>query len=345
VLISRENTDQRFMNSLVTGAGGFLGGYIVDRLVNRGDRVRTFSRGSYPFLEKLGVEPVRGDIRDAEAVADACRGVETVFHVAARPGIWGRWSDYYQINTVGTSNVVAGCLRHGVSKLVYTSSPSVTFDGGSQEGVNETVPYPSKWLSNYPRSKAIAEQLVLNANGNDGLVTCALRPHLIWGPGDPHLVPRVVARARSGRLRRVGDGANLIDTIFVENAADAHLQAAEHLHGGSAVAGNAYFISQGEPVNCWDWIDQLLAVAGLPPVRKAISLARAKRLGSLCEFAYWLLRLNSEPPMTRFLACQLAEPHWFDISRARRDFGYEPKISMQEGMDRLRRDWNSRFPR
>ena len=332
------------MNSLVTGAGGFLGGYIVDRLLTRGDRVRTFSRGDYAALKRPGVEIVRGDIRDVEAVADACRGVDTVFHVAARPGIWGRWSDYYQANTLGTENIVAGCVRHNVSKLVYTSSPSVTFDGGPQEGVDETSPYPTAWLSNYPRSKALAERFVLLANGENGLATCALRPHLIWGPGDPHLIPRVVARARSGRLRRVGDGVNLIDTVYVENAAEAHLQAADHLREGSAVAGNAYFISQGEPVNCWDWINQLLAVAGLAPVRKAISLARAKRLGSLCESVYWLLGLKSDPPMTRFLACQLAESHWFDISRARRDFGYVANVSMQEGMDRLRRDWNARFP-
>lgn len=332
------------MKALVTGAGGFLGSYIVERLIDRGDRVRAFSRGEYPFLTQLGVECVRGDVRDAAAVADACRGIETVFHTAALPGIWGRWSEYYKTNTLGTQNVVAGCLRHGVPRLVFTSSPSVTFNGESQEGVNESAPYPSFWLANYPRSKALAESSVLDANGRNGLFTCALRPHLVWGPRDPHLVPRVLDRARRGRLCRIGDGANLIDTVYVENAAEAHLQAADRLFEGSPVAGSAYFISQGEPVNCWDWINQLLAIAGLPPVKKTISLASAKRVGALCEFAYWALGFRKDPPMTRFLACQLAKPHWFDISRARRDFGYSPRISMEEGMGRLSAAWRNGSP-
>ena len=171
--------------------------------------------------------------------------------------------------------------------------------------------------------------------GETGLLTCALRPHLIWGPRDRHLIPRVLERARSGRLRRVGDGTNLIDTVYVENAAAAHLLAADALRPGSPVAGRAYFISQGEPVNCWAWIDELLAMAGLPPVRKSISLRAAWAVGAACEAAYWLLRLRGEPPMSRFLAAQMATSHYFDIARARRDFGYEPKISMAEGMRRL----------
>ena len=169
--------------------------------------------------------------------------------------------------------------------------------------------------------------------------TCALRPHLIWGPRDNHLIPRLIARARNGRLRRVGDGKNLVDTTYVENAAAAHLQAADALASpSSAVAGKAYFISQGEPVNCWGWIDQVLALADLPPVKKSMSYATARRLGAVCEAVYRLFRRNGEPPMTRFLAAQLAKSHWFDISAAQRDFDYEPKISTAEGMSRLA-DW------
>ncbi len=329
------------MKALVTGAGGFLGRYIVERLLERGVSIRAFARGRYPFLEDMGVECIRGDIRDPDAVSEVCKGVEVVFHVAALPGIWGPWSLFYGINTQGTRNILAACRRHGVPKLVFTSSPSVTFNGESQEGVNESAPYPTSWLANYPRSKALAEADVLAASGKDGLVTCALRPHLVWGPRDPHLIPRILERARSGRLRRIGDGANLIDTVYVENAAEAHLLAADKLFEGSPVAGSAYFISQGESVNCWDWINRILGLAGLPPVKKAISLPAATRLGALCEFAYWALRLKKDPPMTRFLAYQLAKPHWFDISRAQRDFGYHPRVSTEEGMRRLDAAWSA----
>ena len=328
------------MNALVTGAGGFLGLYIVEQLVARGDRVRALCRGSYPALDALGIEVQRGDVRDRDAVMAACAGMDVVFHVASIAGIWGRWRDYYETNMLGTERVIAGCLQHGVKKLVYTSSPSVTFDGGDQCGLDESAPYPTRWLAHYPHSKALAEQRVLAANGSVGLLTCALRPHLIWGPRDNHLVPRLIERARSGKLRRIGDGRNLIDMVYVENAAEAHLQAADALgsipnRDRSPVAGKAYFISQGEPVNCWDWINQLLAMAGVPPIRKSISAAAAWKLGVRLEAVYRALGLQSEPRITRFLAAQLSTSHYFDISRARRDFGYAHRISTEEGMRRL----------
>ena len=323
------------MNALVTGAGGFLGLYIVEKLVRRGDSVRAFCRAAYPELDRLGVRTVHGDLRDGDAVAAACRGVDVVFHVAGFAGIGGPWKRYYEVNTLGTQHVVRGCREHGVSRLVYTSSPSVTFDGTDQRGVDESAPYPTRWLANYPHSKALAEQRVLQSNGRDGLLTCALRPHLIWGPRDRHLIPRLLARARAGRLRRVGDGSNRIDMVYVENAADAHLQAADALGPDSPVAGRAYFITQGEPVNCWDWINEILALVGLEPARKSISLGAAWRIGAVLEGVYALLRLRGEPPMTRFLASQLATSHYFDIARARADFGYQPRISTAEGMKRL----------
>ena len=323
------------MNALVTGAGGFLGLYIVEKLVRRGDTVRAFCRGSYPELDRLGVETVRGNLRDPDAAVAACRGADAVFHVAGFAGMGGPWNRYYEINTLGTQHVVRGCRAHGVSRLVYTSSPSVTFDGTDQRGVDESAPYPARWLAHYPHSKALAERHVLESNGRGGLLTCALRPHLIWGPRDRHLVPRLLARARSGRLRRVGDGTNLIDMVYVENAAGAHLQAADALAPDSPVAGRAYFITQGEPVNCWGWIDEILALAGLDPVRKSISLRAAWRIGAVLETVYALLHLPGEPPMTRFLASQLATSHYFDITRARADFGYQPRITTAEGMERL----------
>lgn len=347
------------MQTLVTGAGGFLGLYIVEQLVARGDRVRAFCRGAYPALDALDVETTRGDLRDRAAAMAACEGADSVFHVGGVAGIWGTWEHYHQINTLGTIHVLDGCVEHGVRRLVYTSSPSVTFDGTSQEGIDESAAYGgptrgsnrvtskepprlgsasrnSKWLAHYPHSKALAEEAVLAANGTAGLATTALRPHLIWGPRDNHLIPRLLDRARSGRLRRVGDGTNLVDMVYVENAAAAHLAVADALTTPNVqVAGQAYFISQNEPVNCWQWINQILALAGLPSIEKSISLGSASRIGAIGERIWRIFRLPGEPPMTRFLAAQLGTSHWFDVTAATRDFGYAPTISTDEGMRRL----------
>lgn len=319
----------------MTGAGGFLGRYIAEQLVARGDRVRAFSRHQYPELTALGVETVCGDLRHAKDVDKACEGVEIVFHAAGVAGIWGPWDHFYGINTLGTQHVIAGCQRHGVSRLVYTSSPSVTFDGGDQLGIDETAPYPQKWLCHYPHTKALAEQAVLAANGKEGLSTCSLRPHLIWGPRDQHLIPRLLDRASQGKLVRVGDGRNRVDMIYVENAAAAHLLAGDALRPGGSVAGRSYFISQGDPVNCWDWIDQILLSAGKPPVKRAISFKTAWRVGAVLESVSQLFGLTGEPRMTRFLAAQLAKSHYFDMTRAIQDFGYSPRVTTEEGMRRL----------
>ena len=312
-----------------------MGRYVVEQLLARGDRVRALCRGSYVELDALGVQTVRASLTDRHTTVEACRGIDVVYHLAGVAGIWGPWEHFHSVNVLGTQNIVQGCRQHGVARLVYTSSPSVTFDGSDQNGVDESVPYPARWLCHYPHSKALAEQHVLAANGSGRLVTCSLRPHLIWGPRDRHLIPRLLARARAGRLRRVGDGTNLIDTIYVENAATAHLQAADALTADSPVAGRAYFISQGEPVNCWGWIDEILALADLPPIKKSISPSAAWKAGAAMELLWRVLRLKSEPPMTRFLAAQLATSHYFDISRAREDFGYRPIVSTEEGMRRL----------
>ena len=322
------------MFALVTGAGGFLGQYIAEQLIARGDRVRSFSRATYPRLDELGIEAVTGDLRDVEAVARACQGIDAVFHCAGVAGIWGSWDYFYGINTLGTRHVVAGCLKHAVRRLVYTSSPSVTFDGSDQLGIDESAPYPRRWLCHYSHTKALGERHVLESNGSQGLLTCALRPHLIWGPRDQHLIPRLLDRARSGQLRRVGDGTNLVDMVYVENAATAHLQAADALKPAAPVCGRAYFVSQGEPVNLWDWINEILGLAGIAPIRRSLSLKTAWRIGAAMETVYRILGKQSEPRMTRFLAAQLATSHYFDISRAREDFGYSPAISTVEGMRR-----------
>jgi nucleoside-diphosphate-sugar epimerase len=323
------------MNALVTGGGGFLGLYVVEQLTARGDRVRALCRSRHAELDALGVETVLADLRDREATISACRDIDVVFHVAGVAGLAGPWDYHCGINVWGTRHIVAGCLKHGVTRLVYTSSPSVTFDGSDQQGVDESVPYSPRWLCHYAHTKALAERMVLAANGLGPLLSCALRPHLVWGPRDRHLIPSLLERARTGRLRRVGDGTNLIDTLYVENAAAAHLLAAEALTPNSPVAGNAYFLSQGEPVNCWQWINDILSLAGIAPVTKSISLPAARTLGAVFEWTYALLRRKSDPPMTRFLAAQLARSHYYNITRARRDFGYVPQVSMAEGMRRL----------
>ncbi|MBI1993238.1 MAG: NAD-dependent epimerase/dehydratase family protein [Deltaproteobacteria bacterium] len=323
------------MKALVTGGGGFLGRYIVERLVARGDFVRVLGRSKYPELARPGIETVQGDLRDAAAVAKACEKIDVVFHVAALPAIWGRWRDFYAVNVQGTENVLAGCRARAVPRLVYTSTPSVIFDRSDLCNIDETYPYPDRYDCYYPETKAMAERLVVAANGREGLLTTALRPHLVWGPRDNHLIPKVLERARAGQLFVVGDGSNKVDVTYVENAADAHLQAADHLRAGSPVAGQVYFISQGEPVVLWDFINRLLERLGIPKVDKAISYRTAKSLGAALEVVHTLLLLSREPRMTRFLAAQLAKSHYFDVSRAKRDFGYAPRITTAEGLERL----------
>lgn len=322
------------MKALVTGGGGFLGGAICRLLRERGDEVRSLSRGDYPALKELGVEQIRGDISDAEAVGKAVEGRDIVFHVAAKAGVWGDYADYRRANVDGTKNVILACHNHGVGKLVHTSSPSVVFDGTDMEGVDESAPYPKHYHAPYPRTKAEAEKQVLAAN-SDRLAVVSLRPHLIWGPGDNHLVPRIIERGRAGKLRRIGKRANKVDAVYIDNAAEAHLLAADKLEPGAAIAGKSYFITNDEPVVVWDFIDQILDCAGLPPVRKTISPGLAYFAGCVLETVYNGIGIKSEPRMTRFVARELATAHWFDISAAKRDFGYEPKISMEEGLRRL----------
>lgn len=317
---------------LVTGGAGFLGAAVVRALLARGDRVRSLSRAAHPAIERLGAEHLRADVADREAVGRACRGVDVVIHTAAKPPPWGRPEEYRRTNVSGTANVIAACLENGVGRLVHTSTPSVVFDGGDLEGVDESVPYPARFIAPYPMTKAAAERMVVAA-GAGPLRTIALRPHQIWGPGDPHFVPRLIARAR--RLRRVGDGKNLVDTTYIDNAAAAHLLAADRLGADPGLSGRVYFISQGEPVPAWEMIDAILAAAGLGPVRGAVPHRVARSMGWVFEKAWAGLGLPGEPPMTRFVADALAKAHWFDIGAARRDLGYAPEVSTAEGLRRL----------
>lgn len=322
------------MKAVVTGGGGFLGGAIVRLLHRRALSVRSFTRTAYPWLDELGVEQVFGDLSDPASVEAAFAGCDIVFHVAAKAGVWGRYDDYFATNVTGTQNVLAACLKHGIKKLVYTSTPSVVHGGKDLDGANESAPYPESYEAAYPETKAIAEKVVLDANGPD-LATVSLRPHLIWGPGDPHLIPRVLARAKAGKLRKVGSKPVKVDVTYVDNAAQAHVLAADKLGIGSPVAGKVYFITNGEPVDLWEFLNRVLGEAGVPPITRSMSVWKARLAGRLLESTYRLFRLPGEPPMTRYVARQLSTSHWYDIAAARRDLGYEPHVSLNDGLKRL----------
>lgn len=310
---------------LVTGFGGFLGAAIVRKLLSAGYKVRGLARSNYPELVAQGVEQVQGTITDRSAVSMAVNGCDAVIHTAALAGIWGPWADYYNTNTYGTGLLLETAAQAKCSSFVYTSSPSVTFAARHQRGSDETADYPRRWLSHYPHTKALAEQAVVSTARSGKLWACSLRPHLIWGQGDPHLMPRVIDRAKAGKLKRVGSGRNLIDVVHVENAADAHVLALQRLLSrDSAVNGQAFFITDGTPIQCWDWITGILRTAGMPVPTSSLSYATAYRIGAALEATYGLLRLRSEPAMTRFLAGQLALDHYFSIDKARRLLGYQP---------------------
>ncbi|KXU35035.1 3-beta hydroxysteroid dehydrogenase [Cephaloticoccus capnophilus] len=329
-------------STLVTGGTGFLGKRLVLRLLAEERRVTVLSRRADAELASRGVRFVCASLDDVQAVRAACAGQGTVFHTAAKVGVWGRYTEFYKTNVLGTRAVIEGCREHGVARLVYTSTPSVVYNGRDIAGGDESLPLTTRCPSPYPLTKAIAEREVLAAN-SENLRTAALRPHLIWGAGDPHLVPRLLAAARCGRLRIVGDGKNRVDMVHVENAVDAHLLAEAALHRDFArntAAGRPYFITDGEPVRLWDWVDGLLRALGEPSVTRRISLRGALRLGGFCEGLWRALPflLRGEPPMTRFIAAELAKDHWFDIGAARRELGYVPRVSMEQGFRELI-DW------
>lgn len=335
------------MKVLVTGGGGFLGQAICALLIERGHEVTSYSRGTYPALAARGVRQVQGDLADFDSLADACAGIDSVFHVAAKAGAWGSFQEYFDANVRGTRHVLAACRMNGVRSLIYTSTPSVTHRATQPVvGGNEKAAPPADGFKAwYPATKRVAEEHVLAANDKE-LATVALRPRLIWGPGDNHLLPRLVERATQGRLRLVGDGQNKIDTTYIANAAQAHLDAFEALHGKpeARCAGKAYFISNGEPKPLGEIVNALLRAAGAPGVEKVLPFRAAYLLGGVLETLYTVLPLKGEPLMTRFLAEQLSTTHFYDISAARRDFGYQPRVSILEGLKYLA-EWCRTQPR
>ncbi len=326
------------LKALVTGAGGFLGGAVARALKQRGDQVCGFSRGDHPTLAEQDIEQVRGSVADVHAIVEAVRGMDVVFHAAAKVAAGGARKDFWDTNVRGTENVIAACLECGVSVLVHTSTPSVTFGKTDLEGVDESVGYSEHFEAFYGESKAAGEQRVLAAS-SDNLKTVALRPHLVWGPGDTSILPSLVHRARTGQLRRIVSPPKRSGHTYIDDAVRAHLLAADLLITGgeaaSRVTGRPYFITAGEPVEIWTFINALLATAGVPPVEKSVSLPAAMAAGWVFEKLHAITGASGDPRMTRWIVRELTTSHWFDISAARRDLGYEPTVMMEEGMRRL----------
>jgi len=329
----------------VTGANGFLGGAIARTLRDRGDDVRGFSRGEHPELAAYDIEQHRGDVADLHAVADAARGVDIVFHTAAKVEAGGRSADFHETNVTGTANVLTACRECGVTALVYTSTPSVVSGLADLEGVDESVGYASHYEADYGRTKAEAERLVLSST-SDNFKAVALRPPLIWGPGDTSLLPRVIERSRNGGLRRIKTPPKLQDITYVDDAVLAHLLAGDLLlaggDGAGRINGRAYFVNSGEPVEVWDFLNRLLDAAGLPPIQKSVSLRTALVAGWVFEKVHVLTGSEGDPRMSRWIVRSLTSARWFDISAARRDLGYEPRVSMEDGMLRLKASLDDR---
>lgn len=324
------------MRYLVTGGGGFLGQNLVRRLLDRGDDVVVLGRSRYPQLEDWNVPCIRGDVRDEAAVAQALESVQGVFHVAAKIGYWGKYKEYEAINVGGTQVLLDACAKAGVRRFVYTSSPSVAIGyEGNLKGVDESTPYPEQYLSHYGPTKAEAERRVLAAH-RDGFQTGTLRPHFIFGPGDPQVAPRLVERSKQGRIAQVGDGTNLVDVCYIDNVVDAHVQLMDALDedGGSA-GGQAYFLGNSEPIALWSFVRQVLEGLEAPPVKKTVSFKTAWRIGATLEGAYRLFGVQSEPPLSRMAAVMLGTSHYFSHARAAKEFGYSPQVSTEEGLNRF----------
>ena len=321
------------MKAFITGGGGFIGYALACELVKRGFKVTSFSRNDYPSLQEIGINTKKGDLSDANSVLKACENMDIIFHVAAKAGVSGHYRDYFKTNVTGTSNIIHACKMNKIKYLVYTSSASVVFDGSDIEGSDESLPYPAFPLSYYTGTKALAEELILKAN-SPALRTLALRPHLVYGPGDNHLFPRIISRAKTGKLRRIGNCINKVDVTYIENVVMAHINAARAMINNPSVTGEAYFITNGEPVLLWDFLDMILQASGLEPLKKKVPVPAAILISHISE-VFQKIFPNEKETLTPFIVSELTRSHWFNISKARRLLNYNPEISNIEGLKRM----------
>lgn len=324
------------MKIVVTGGLGFVGHSLVRNLLLEGHEVHVLGRTINPPKDKLvnGLHYHSHDLSQKKIAAPWFKGTDTVFHVAAKAGVGGRYETYRQANLIATEYLLKACQEFGVSKLIYTSTPSVAFSTEPIRGGDESLPYSREVFSPYASTKALAEQAVLAAHNPSSMRTIALRPHLIWGEGDPHLLPRVISRHRAGKLKIVGEGKNMVDLTHLDNVVHAHLCAFRSMVSRDDLGGNAYFIGQNEPVALWKWLNEIFSALGLPILESSVSFKSAYRIGSVIEKIWNLFHLTNDPPMTRFVASQLAHDHWFSTSAAKRDLGYRPVINMAEAMQK-----------
>ncbi|MGC9381269.1 NAD-dependent epimerase/dehydratase family protein [Streptomyces sp. MH13] len=324
------------MKVLVTGGSGFLGREICRRLSARGVVVSSLGRRPSDALERLGVQQHLGDLADADAVSRAVAGCDAVIHNGALAGVSGPPRPYWSTNVVGTRHVIAQCRAHGVRTLLYTSTASVAFRPGGLEGVTEDLPPALRHLTAYPATKARAEALVLAAHGPE-LATVSLRPHIIWGPGDPHFAPALARAVRAGRLLMPGDGGNLVDTTHISTAAHAHLLALDRLRQTPAVGGRAYFISQGDPRPLREITEHFLRAAGIDARWCAVPPRLATAAAAASDTVLRAVRSPRTHALSRFLVAELLHPHHFDLTAARRDLGFEPPIGFEAGVAELTR--------
>ncbi|MFF1785080.1 NAD-dependent epimerase/dehydratase family protein [Kitasatospora sp. NPDC058243] len=324
------------MRVLVTGGSGFLGLELCRRLTGRGDAAVSLNRRWSPELERLGVRQHLGDIAAPDTVRRALAGCEAVIHNAALAGVRGPEQPYRAVNVDGTRRVLTACRALGIRQLVYTSTASVAFTPEGVTGADESLLGPRRHSAAYPRTKAEAEAAVLAANGPD-LATTVLRPHLIWGPGDPHFLPALLRATKGGRLLMPGRGTNLVDTCHLATAAHAHLLALDRLRPGHPAAGQAYFIAQGEPRPLREVVTRLLAAAGRHASWRPVPYPVALAAAVLADATTTVLRRHTDHGLSRFLLHQLTRPHWFDLTSARRDLGFEPPTTFDQAMAELTR--------
>lgn len=319
------------MHILVTGGTGFVGTQLINLLLEKGFQVTTTCYIRPLQLDHPRLRSFTGNLASLEFCRTIIKGIEAIFHTAAKAGIWGSWQSYFDANVLTTRNLLQAAQEYRVPYFIYTSSPSVVFGTHSISNGSEVLPYSYSPISHYAHTKALAEQSVLAAN-SPSLKTIALRPHLIWGTGDPHLFPRIFQKAKAGKLIQIGTGTNWVDTTHITNTVQAHWQALQAIIKGRG-HGKAYFISDGSPVQMWPWIQTILEKHHLPLVSRHISFSLAYGIGAALEWGYRLLGRKMEPPMTRFLALQLAHDHYFQISAAQADLDYVPVVSREQGLE------------
>lgn len=315
------------MRVLVTGASSLIGRHTVTRLLERGDTVTTLQRSP----AGLGTTEVLGSVTDADVLARACDRQDGIVHLAAKVGVTGGWDEFESVNVRGTIGLLDAARRADVGRVVHVSSPSVAHSGRPLVGAGADPADPSGTRGHYATSKAVAEVAALDAAAA-GFPVVAVRPHLVWGPGDTQLVGRIVQRARQGRLALVGSGSALIDTTYVANAADALVAA---LDRADELAGRALVVSNGEPRTVHEIVSRIVVAAGVPWSPRRVPTLVAIAGGALVERWWERTRRTDDPPMTRFLAEQLSTAHWFDQRRTRDLLGWEPAVSLGDGFERL----------